>query len=85
MASALDKLREHTAALQAVAAAARDIQKELEPIRSDLHPAVEKLRELNREIEKRRHDVLGAALVWSVVGGVLGGLTGGLLLWILGR
>lgn len=85
MASALDKLREHTVALEAVAAAARDIRQEVEPVRRDLHPAVEKLRELNKEIERRRHDVVGAAFGWSVVGGVLGGLTGGLLLWILGR
>lgn len=85
MASVMDELREHTAALEAVAAAARDIQREISPIRGKVSPAVEKLLELNAQIERRRHDVLGAALGWSLIGGVLGGLAGGALLFILIR
>lgn len=85
MASVMDELREHQAALEAVAAAARDIQRELDPVRRKVSPAVEKLLELNAQIERRRHDVLGAALGWSLIGGVLGGLAGGALLFVLIR
>ena len=85
MVSVMDELREHTAALEAVAAAARDIQQEIGPVRGRVSPAVEKLLELNAQIERRRHDVLGAALGWSLIGGVLGGLAGGALLFILIR
>ena len=85
MASVMDELREHTAALEAVAAAARDIQRELDPVRAEFPPAVKKLRDLNAQIERRRHDVLGAALGWSLIGGILGGFVGGGLLLVLIR
>lgn len=85
MVSVMDELREHTAALEAVAAAARDIQQEISPIRGKVSPAVEKLLELNAQIERRRHDVLGAAFGWALVGGVLGGFVGGGLLLVLIR
>ena len=85
MASVMDELREHTAALEAVAAAARDIQREIDPVRRKVAPAVEKLLELNAQIERRRHDVLGASLGWSLIGGVLGGVVGGGLLLVLIR
>lgn len=38
MASALDKLREHTAALQAVVKAAQEIERELERVQAELVP-----------------------------------------------
>ena len=41
MASALDKLREHTAALQAVVKAAQEIERALDRVRIDLVPAVD--------------------------------------------
>lgn len=85
MASVMDELREHTTALEAVAVAARDIQRELDPVRREMSPAVKKLQELNAQIERRRHDVLGAALGWSVIGGILGGFVGGGLLLVLIR
>ena len=78
MASVMDELREHQAALEAVAGAARDIQREMPP-------AVEKLRELNAQIERRRHDVLTAAFAWALFGGVLGGLVASLVPLIVGR
>lgn len=86
MASVMDEFREHTAALEAVAAAARAIQREIDPVRGKVSPAVEKLLELNAQIERRRWDVLGAALGWATVGGVLGGsAVAVVLLLILGR
>lgn len=85
MASAMDELREHTAALEAVASAARALQQEIDPVRGKVSPAVEKLLELNAQIERRRHDVLGAALGWALLGGILGGFVGGGLLLVLIR
>ena len=81
MASALDKLREHTAALQAVAKAAREVERVLEGVQAELVPLVGDLREVRRkteEIQKRR-DAEGwswavLAVICTVVGGILGGL-----------
>ena len=44
MASALDKLREHTAALEAVVKTAQEIERVLDRVRVDLVPAVDTLR-----------------------------------------
>ena len=54
MASALDKLREHTAALQAVAKAAQEVERVLEGVQAELVPLVGDLREVRRETEKIR-------------------------------
>ena len=43
----LDKLRQYTATLEAVASSAKDIQRELERVRAELPPLVEKLREVS--------------------------------------
>ncbi len=56
MASALDKLRQHTAALLAVAEAARDLQQKLERVRAELPPLVEKLREINAQLDRLRRE-----------------------------
>ena len=81
MASALDKLREHTAALQAVAKAAQEVERVLERVQAELIPLVSDLQEVRRETEKirKQQDVEGLSwtvlLVFStVVGGILGGL-----------
>ena len=81
MASALDKLREHTAALQAVAKAAQEVERVLEGVQAELVPLVGDLREVRRETEKIRKQQDAEGLSWTVlmvictiVGGVLGGL-----------
>ena len=48
MASALDKLREHTAALEAVVKAAQEIERVLERVRAELVPLADNLREVWR-------------------------------------
>ena len=48
MASALDKLREHTVALEAVVKAAQEIERVLERVRAELVPLVDDLREVWR-------------------------------------
>ena len=81
MASALDKLREHAAALQAVANAAQEVERVLERVRIELVPLVGDLQEVWRETEKIRKQRDADGLSWtvllvlsSVVGGILGGL-----------
>ena len=81
MASALDKLREHTAALQAVVKAAQEIERVLERVKSELVPLVGDLREVRGEIEKirKRRDSEGwswavLAVICSGLGGIVGGL-----------
>ena len=54
MASALDKLREHTAALQAVANTAQGVERVLERVQTELVPLVSDLQEVRRETEKIR-------------------------------
>ena len=81
MASALDKLRAHTAALEAVVKAAQEIERLLERVRVELVPLVVDLREVRRkteEIQKRR-DAEGfrwavLVVICSALGGILGGL-----------
>ena len=80
MASALDKLREHTAALEAVVKAAQEIERVLDRFRVDLVPAVDTLRQLNSEIEKRRQGRRGEAVGWALFGSLVGGLVVGLLI-----
>lgn len=79
MTSAMDKLKEHTAALEAVAGAARDIQQELSQVRAELPPTAEKLRELNAEIERHWQHAWGSTFRWALIGGVLGGFAAGLV------
>ena len=79
MASALDKLREHTAALEAVVKAAQEIERVLERVRVDLVPAVDTLCQLNSEIEKRRQGRRGEAVRWALFGSFVGGLVASLL------
>ena len=79
MASALDKLREHTAALEAVAKAAQEIERVLDRVRVDLVPAVDTLQQLNSEIEKHRQDRQGGAVGWALFGSFVGGLVASLL------
>lgn len=81
MASALDKLREHTEALQAVVKADQEIERVLERVRVELVPLVGDLQEVRRETEKIRKQRDSDGLSWtvllvlsSVVGGILGGL-----------
>ena len=81
MASVLDRLREHTAALQAVVKAAQEVERVLELVRIELVPLVVDLREVRGEIEKIRKQRDADGLSWtvllvlsSVVGGILGGL-----------
>ena len=81
MASALDKLREHTAALEAVVKAAQEIERVLGRVRVELVPLVGDLQEVRRETEKIRKQRDSDGLSWtvllvfsSVVGGILGGL-----------
>ena len=80
MASALDKLREHTAALEAVVKTAQEIERVLDRVRVDLVPAVDTLRQLNSEIEKRRQGRRGEAVRWALFGSFVGGLVVGLLM-----
>jgi len=56
MASALDKLKEHTAALQAVVRAVQEVEQVLERVRVELVIAVDALQRLNSKIEKRRQN-----------------------------
>jgi len=81
MASALDKLRDHTAALQAVAKASQEVKRVLERVRAELVPLVGDLREVRGEIEKirKQRDADGfrwavLVVICSVVGGIAGGL-----------
>ena len=81
MASALDKLREHTAALEAVVKSAQKIEGVLEQVRAELVPLVDNLREVRRETEKLRKQQDAGGFSWAVfmvlcsgLGGIVGGL-----------
>ena len=82
MASALDKLREPTAALDAVVKAAQEIERVLDRVRVDLVPAVDTLRQLNSEIEKRGQNRQGGAVGWALFGSFVGGLVASLVVLI---
>ena len=87
MASALDKLREHTAALQAVVKAAQEVEGVLERVQAELVPLVGNLREMRRETEKigKQRDADAWRLVaLMMLGGILGGFSAGvvLLVWV---
>lgn len=76
MASALDRLREHTAALQAVARAAQEVEGVLERVQAEMVPLVGNLREMRRETEKigKQRDADAWRLVaLMMLGGILGG------------
>lgn len=88
MASALDKLREHTATLQAVSKAAEEVERVLERVRVDLVSLVGDLQEERRETEeiRKRRDAEGfrwAVLV--VICSGLGGIVGGLVVLVFCR
>ena len=86
MASALDKLREHTAALEAVVKAAQEIERVLERVQAELVPLVGDLREVRRqteEIQKRRDAEGWSWAVLAVICSGLGGILGGLVVWAL--
>ena len=88
MVSALDKLREHTAALQAVVKAAQDLEGVLARVQAELVPLVGNLREMRREIEKigKQRDADAWRLVMlMMLGGILGGFSAGLVLLVWGR
>ena len=85
MASALDKLREHTAALEAVVKAAEEIERVLDRVRVDLVPAVDTLRQLNSEIEKHRQARRGEAVRWALFGSFVGGLVASLVVLMFCR
>ena len=81
MASALDELRKHTAALQAVVKAAQEIKGVLERVRAELVPLVSDLQEVRRGTEKIRKQRDAEGFSWAVLvvlcsglGGVVGGL-----------
>ena len=82
MASALDKLKEHTAALQAVAKTAQEIERVLERVQAELVPLMGDLREVRRkteEIQKRRDAEGFSWAVLVVICSALGGIVGGLV------
>ncbi len=84
MASALDKLREHTAALEAVVRAAQEIERVLERVQAELVPLVGDLREVRRkteEIQKRRDAEGFSWAVLVVICSALGVLWGAWLCW----
>lgn len=82
MASALDKLREHTAALQGVVRAAQEIERVLERVQAELVPLVGDLEEVRRGIEKLQKQRDAAGWSWAVLAVIcsgLGGIAGGLV------
>ena len=86
MASALDKLREHTAALEAVVKAAQEIQRVLERVQAELVPLVGDLREVRRGTEKIRKQQDAGGFSWAVLMVLcsgLGGIVGGLVVLVL--
>ena len=88
MASALDKLREHTAALQAVVKAAQETEKVMERVQAKLVPLVGDLREVRRVTEKIRKQRAADKVGWIVLVvfcSVLGGIAGGLVVLALRR
>ena len=88
MASALDKLREHTAALQAVVKAAQEVEGVLERVQAEMVPLVGNLREMRRETEqigKQRDADAWRLVALMMLGGILGGIAGGLVVLVLSR
>lgn len=88
MASVLDKLREHTAALRAVVKAAQDLEEVLARVQAELVPLVGNLREMRRETEKiaKQSDADAWRLVaLMMLGGILGGFSAGFVLLVWGR
>ena len=86
MASALDKLREHTAALEAVVKAAQEIERVLERVRAELVPLVGDLREVRRGTEEIRKQQDAGGFSWAVLMVLcsgLGGIVGGLVVLVL--
>ena len=86
MASALDKLRKHTAALEAVAKAAQEIERELERVQAELVPLVGDLQEVRRGTEKIRKQRAADGFSWAVLVVLcsgLGGVVGGLVVLVL--
>ena len=67
MASALDKLRKHTAALEAVAKAAQEIERVLERVQAELVPLVGDLQEVRRGTEKIRKQRAADGFSWAVL------------------
>ncbi len=88
MASALDKLREHTAALEAVVKAAQDIEGVLERVQAEMVPLMGDLREVRRVTEKIRKQRAADGVGWIVLVvfcSILGGIAGGLVVLALSR
>ena len=88
MASALDKLREHTAALEAAGKAAQDVERVLERVQAELVPLVDDLEEVRRGIEKLQKQRDAAGWSWAMLAVIcsgLGGIVGGLLVLLLCR
>ena len=88
MASALDKLREHTAALQAVVKAAQDLEGVLARVQAEMVPLVGNLREMRRENEKIRKQRTADGVGWIVLVvfcSILGGIAGGLVVLVLSQ
>ena len=86
MASALDKLRKHTAALEAVAKAAQEIERVLERVQAELVPLVGDLQEVRRGTEKIRKQRAADGFSWAVLMVLcsgLGGVVGGLVVLVL--
>ena len=86
MASALDELRKHTAALQAVVKAAQEIKGVLERVRAELVPLVSDLQEVRRGTEKiwKQRDAEGFSwAVLVVLCSGLGGVVGGLVVLVM--
>jgi chromosome segregation ATPase len=82
MASALDELRKHTAALQGVVRAAHEIERVLERVQAELVPLVGDLEEVRRGIEKLQKQRDAAGWSWAVLAVIcsgLGGIVGGLM------
>ena len=88
MASALDKLREHTAALQAVVKAVQDLEGVLARVQAEMVPLVGDLREVRRITEKIRKQRSADKVGWIVLVvfcSVLGGIAGSLVVLALSR
>ena len=88
MASALDKLREHTAALQAVVKAAQEVERVLKRVQAELVPLVRDLREVRGEAKKIRKQRSADGVGWIVLVvfcSILGGIVGSLVVLVFCR